>query len=238
MKNINNGDLSFHVGHRERLRQKFLDGHLADYELLELLLSFAIPRRDVRPLARGLMQKFGGLYPIITAPIEILMEYPGLGRNTAIFIKSVHQIMLTAYRCDLGNQKIFHNEKNLTNYCILQVGGKQVEEFHILYLGHDYQLLADDLHSRGTTDWAMIYPREILKRALDLNAESVLMLHNHPTPNMTFSEPDIKATELLEHILAPVGIKLHDHYLVSGGIVYSARNMFLLKHIGDATDNF
>lgn len=238
MENPNKKDLSFHVGHRERLRQKFLDGHLADYELLELLLSFAIPRRDVRPLARGLMQKFGGLYPIITAPIEQLTDYPGLGRNTAIFIKSIHKIMLNSYKCDLGKQKIFHNDKNLTNYCILLVGGKPFEEFHILYLGDDYQLLADDLHSRGTIDWAAVYPREILKRALELNAQSVLMLHNHPTPNVTFSEQDIAVTEEVEKLLLPVGIRLHDHYLVTGGIVYSARNMFLLKQINDVTDNF
>ena len=105
-------------------------------------------------------------------------------------------------------------------------------------MGDDYQLLADDLHSRGTIDWAAVYPREILKRALELNAQSVLMLHNHPTPNVTFSEQDIAVTEEVEKLLLPVGIRLHDHYLVTGGIVYSARNMFLLKQINDVTDNF
>ena len=208
-------DVAFHNGHRERLRQKFLDGNLADYELLELLLSFVIPRRDVRPLARGMMKQFGGLYPIITAPIEKLMEYRGIGRNTAIFIKSIHKIMLAGYKCELAQQQVFHNERGLLNYC--------------LYLGQDYRLLSDDLHSVGTNDWAAIYPREILKRALELNAVAVLMVHNHPTPNTTFSTDDIKITTVVRDLLAAVDIQLLDHYVVSGGIVYSARNMFLLN---------
>lgn len=222
-------DVAFHNGHRERLRQKFLDGNLADYELLELLLSFVIPRRDVRPLARGMMKQFGGLYPIITAPIEKLMEYRGIGRNTAIFIKSIHKIMLAGYKCELAQQQVFHNERGLLNYCLLLLGGKTREESHVLYLGQDYRLLSDDLHSVGTNDWAAIYPREILKRALELNAVAVLMVHNHPTPNTTFSTDDIKITTVVRDLLAAVDIQLLDHYVVSGGIVYSARNMFLLN---------
>ncbi|MBO8406924.1 MAG: RadC family protein [Proteobacteria bacterium] len=222
-------DLSFHSGHRERLRQKFLDNNLADYELLELLLSFVIPRRDVRPLARGLMKKFGGIYPILSAPIDKLTEFRGIGRNTAIFIKTVHKIMLQGYKCELETQKVFHNERALLNYCLLLLGGKSKEESHVLYLGPDYRLLADDLHSVGTNDWAAIYPREILKRALELNALSVLLVHNHPTPLTTFSTEDIKLTADVQSLLNSGDIRLHDHYLVSGGIVYSARNMFLLK---------
>lgn len=219
----------FHVGHRERLRQKFLDNKLADYELLELLLSFVIPRRDVRPLARGLIARFGGLAPVFTAPIENLMEYKGMGRNTAIFIKAIQQIMICGYRETLDRQKIFHDEKVLANYCKMQLAGKQVEEFHLLYLGADWRLLSDDLHSVGTSDWAAVYPREIVKRALDLNARYVVMLHNHPTPNMSFSSQDIEITTEVQNKLAAVDITLHDHYVVSGGIIYSARNLFLLN---------
>lgn len=222
-------DALFHVGHRERLRQKFLDNKLADYELLELLLSFVIPRRDVRPLARGLIAHFGGLGPVFTAPIENLMEYKGLGRNTAIFIKAIQQIMICGYRETLDRQKIFHDEKILANYCKMQLAGKQVEEFHLLYLGADWRLLSDDLHSVGTSDWAAVYPREIVKRALDLNARYVVMLHNHPTPNMSFSSQDIEITTEVQNKLAAVDITLHDHYVVSGGIIYSARNLFLLN---------
>lgn len=222
-------DLKFRIGHRERLRQKFLSDKLADYELLELLLSFVIPRRDVRPLARGLMDKFGGLYQVITAPIESLEEFKGIGHNTAIFIKAIHKIMLAGYKSNLGDVKIFHNEKVLTNYCLLLMSGKTKEEIHILYLGADQRMLADDLHSVGTVDWAAAYPREILKRALELNAKSIVIMHNHPTPNTSFSMADIELTERIKALLSSVDITVHDHYLVSGGIIYSARNMFLLK---------
>ncbi len=222
-------DLSFRSGHRERLRQKFLGDKLADYELLELLLSFVIPRRDVRPLARGLMAKFGSLYQVITAPIESLMEFNGIGRNTAIFIKAIHKIMIAGYKSNLDKVTIFHNEKVLTNYCLLIMSGKTKEEIHILYLDDDMRLLADDLHSVGTVDWAAAYPREILKRALELNAKSIVILHNHPRPNTSFSEDDIELTDRIKDLLATVDITVHDHYLVSGGIVYSARNLFLLK---------
>lgn len=222
-------DLSFRVGHRERLRQKFLDDKLTDYELLEMLLSFVIPRRDVRPLARGLIEQFGSVYQVITAPIDSLIAFKGVGRNTAIFIKSIHKIMLAGYKSNLDKVTIFHNEKILTNYCLLLMTGKTKEEIHILYLDEDNRLLADDLHSVGTVDWAAAYPREILKRALELNAKSIVMLHNHPKPNTSFSIDDIELTERVRDLLSTVDIDVHDHYVVSGGIVYSARNMFLLK---------
>lgn len=222
-------DLSFRVGHRERLRQKFLDDKLTDYELLEMLLSFVIPRRDVRPLARGLIEQFGSVYQVITAPIDSLIAFKGVGRNTAIFIKSIHKIMLAGYKSNLDKVTIFHNEKILTNYCLLLMAGKTKEEIHILYLDEDNRLLADDLHSVGTVDWAAAYPREILKRALELNAKSIVMLHNHPKPNTSFSIDDIELTERVKDLLSTVDIDVHDHYVVSGGIVYSARNMFLLK---------
>ena len=222
-------DLSFHAGHRQRLRQKFLENKLADYELLELLLSFVIPRRDVRPLARGLIARFGGVYQVLTAPLEDLIKFTGIGQNTAIFIKAIHQIMLVGYKSKLDKTTIFHDEKLLINYCTLMLSGKTKEEIHILYLDVSQRLLADDLHSVGTSDWAAVYPREILKRALELNARSVVMIHNHPTPGISFSQEDIEITTKVQNLLANVDIKLHDHYLVSGGIVYSARNMFLIK---------
>lgn len=225
----NEKDNSFHNGHRARLRQKFLDDKLADYELLELLLSFVIPRRDVRPLARALIARFGGIYPVLTAPIDELTAINGIGKNTAVFIKAIHKIMIAGYKSNLDTEKIFHNDKILINYCLLLLTGKSHEEMHVLYLDEDMRLLSDDLHSIGTVDWAAVYPREILKRALSLNAKSIVMVHNHPKPNTSFSCEDIKLTEQVRDLLATVGIDIFDHYVVSGGIVYSARNMFLLK---------
>ncbi|MDR0726540.1 MAG: JAB domain-containing protein [Rickettsiales bacterium] len=124
---------------------------------------------------------------------------------------------------------MFHDYKKITEYCRLLLCGKKVEEFHVLYLDSDYRLLSDDLHSSGTVDWAAVYPREILKRALEVNASSVIMLHNHPVSKTSFSIADIEITSDVRNILKNVDIDLFNHLLVSGNIVYSAKNMFLIK---------
>lgn len=222
-------DKDFHTGHRERLRQKFIDGKISENELFELLLSFVIPRRDVRPLARGMMAKYGSLHHILISSVEELESNKGIGHNTAIFIKTIHETMVLGYRAQMRDQPIFHNPKILANYCNMLLGGKHVEECHILYLDENRQLLLDETHSVGTTDCAAVYPREILKRALNLNARAVVMLHNHPTPCISFSTPDVEITLQVQAILAPLNIELMDHYVVSGGIVYSARDLSLLK---------
>lgn len=222
-------DTNFHIGHRDRLRQKFLDGRLADYEKLELLLGYVIPRRDVRPLARSLIKKYGSIYQILASPLDVLMANNGIGRNTAIFLKLVHDIMCIGYSNQMAERPIFHNEQTLSNYCKLQLAGKTVEEFHILYMDDNRRLLEDWTHSVATIDWAAVYPREILRRALELNARHVILLHNHPVSGESFSSPDIDMTEELAKMLAPLDIMVDDHYLVSNGILYSARNMQLFK---------
>lgn len=221
-------DVSFHAGHRERMRQKFLDGKLADYELLELALSFAIPRRDVRILSRELMKKFGSVYQILTASVEELAAVPGMGPNSAIFIKVMQRMMTIGFREYLAKVPLFHDHNHFENYCRLQVGGKNVEELHVLYLDNRKCLLADDCHSVGTVNESSIYPREIARRALELGARCIALVHNHPTPCMSFSEQDTKATLDLMAVLSAVNITLYDHYVVSGSTVYSARNMHLL----------
>ncbi len=222
-------DKDFHVGHRERLRQKFTDGTLVDYELLELLLCYAIPRRDVRKLAHQLMAEYGGMYQILTAPIESLAAQPGMGHTSAVFIKAMHQAMIRGYKQHLDKKPIYYDDVGLANYCRLQLGGHSIEEFHVIYLDSKMCILVDDVHSRGTADQSAVYPREIVKRALSLNARSVVLMHNHPTPMTSFSEEDIKITQELASILEPIGVSLYDHYVVSGGIVYSARSLFLLQ---------
>lgn len=222
-------DNSFHVGHRDRLRQKFLDGKLADYEMLELLLGYIIPRRDVRPLARGLIQEYGNIYQILCAPYESLLKYNGIGRNTAIFFKLMQQLMNAGYQNHLKEGKSFHNEQTMANYCKLMMAGKNIEEFHVMYFDENHRLLDDWLHSTGTIDWAAVYPREIVRRGLELNARHVVLLHNHPISGGSFSTPDITMTEEMAALLGKIGICLDDHYLISNGILYSARNMQLFK---------
>jgi DNA repair protein RadC len=213
------------------LRQKFLKNKLVDYELLELLLTYAIPRRDVRPLARELTAEFGGVYGVLTAPIESLTKIGGLKQNTAVLIKAIHELMLAGYRNYLDDTPIFHDYQKVADYCKLMLAGKQIEEFHIFYLDSNHKLLKDDLHSSGTVDWSAVYTREIVKRALELNARSVILIHNHPTPGMTFSTEDAEITISIKKILESVNVNMFDHLLVSGGTIYSARNLSLLEKV-------
>ncbi|MDR0727169.1 MAG: DNA repair protein RadC [Rickettsiales bacterium] len=227
--NLESKDSSFRIGHRERLRHKFLQGKLVDYELLELLLTYAIPRCDVKPLSRDLIKAFGGVSGVLAAPIESLTKVKGVKENTAVLIKLIHELMVTGHKSYLTDTPIFHDYQKLSEYCRLLLSGKPVEEFHVLYLDSNYKLLADDLHSSGTIDWAAVYPKEIVKRSLELNASSIVMLHNHPSANTSFSSDDIKITGDIKKILASIDVVLFDHLLVSGSIVYSAKNMFLIK---------
>ncbi len=220
---------SLQSGHRARLRKKFLDGQLTEYEILELLLTYAIPRRDVRTLSRQLYKKYGSIHSLLSAPLESLMENDGIKENTATFFKVIHKLMELEYKSALDNSPIFHNYEKLENYCKVLLSGKPVEEFHVLYLDSQYKLIKDELHSSGTIDWAAVYVREIVKNALYMNAHSIVMLHNHPSAYTSFSSQDIAITQELETALEKLGITLYDHLLVSGDVIYSARNMHLLK---------
>lgn len=222
---------SLQQGHRARLRQKFLDGQLTEYEILELLLTYAIPRCDVRTLSRQLYKKYGSIHHLISSPFESLLENDGIKENTATFFKLIHKLMEIEYKTTLDTNPIFHNFEKLENYCKILLSGKSVEEFHVFYLDGQYKLISDELHSSGTVDWAAVYVREIVKRALDLNARSIVMLHNHPTAYTSFSTQDIEITIELANALDKLGIQLYDHLLVSGDVIYSARNMHLLDNI-------
>lgn len=221
-------DANFYHGHRERLRQKFLDDKLADYEKLELMLTYVVPRKDVRPLAHALLKRFGSIGQILTAPIETLTEFPGVGRSIAIFLKLVHQIVLEGYKVFIDDKPIFHNQEIVKNYCRWSLSNKDVEEFHVLYLDSEMRLLQDETHSVGTCNSASIYFREIIKKALKLNATNIVLIHNHPTSDKTFSGIDISTTEEIERLLSGLEIRLYDHLLVSKYSIYSARDLGML----------
>lgn len=222
-------ELSLRAGHRDRLRQKFLDGELAKYEIMELLLSYAIPRRDVRPIARMLYKKFGGTFPILCAPIEELEKIPGLGHNTAIFIKAMQQIILDGYRSEAEEKPILHNKEQFDNYIRIMLGGRSTEEMHVLYLDNNLRLLKDEKHSNGTVDCTVLYDKEVVKNALSMDAKFVALVHNHPIPGLGFSSEDIAITEQLKDALLNVRIQFYDHFVVSGGVVYSMKDQHWLK---------
>ncbi len=219
---------SLQQGHRARLRKKFTDGQLADYEILELLLTYAIPRRDVRNLSRQLYKKYGSIHNLLSAPMESLMDNDGIKENTATFLKLINKLTQMEYKTVLDTNPIFHNFEKLENYCKSILSGKTIEEFHVFYLDSQFKLIEDELHSSGTIDWAAVYVREIVKRALDLGARSIVLLHNHPSAYTSFSTQDIQITQELESALNKLDIGLYDHLLLSGDVVYSARNLHLL----------
>lgn len=219
---------SLQQGHRARLRKKFLDGQLADYEILELLLTYAIPRRDVRTLSRQLYKKYGSIHQLLSESMESLTSNDGIKENTAILFKLIHRLTQMEYKTVLGTKPIFHDFEKLENYCKSILSGKTIEEFHVFYLDSEFKLIEDQLHSTGTIDWAAVYIREIVKHALDLNAHSIILLHNHPSNYTSFSSQDIEITQELETALNKLDIGLYDHLLLSGDVMYSARNMHLL----------
>ena len=216
---------SLQCGHRARLRQKFLDGQLTEYEILELLLTYAIPRRDVRMLSRQLFKKYGSIHHLLSVSKESLMENNGIKENTATFLKLIHNIVTLEYKSSFGDQPIFYNNDKLINYCKLLLSDKSVEEFHVFYLDNKFALILDELHSSGTINWAAVYIREIVKKALDLNAYSVLLVHNHPSGTPMFSSQDIQMTQELKNALDGLGINFYDHLLIAGNTCYSARGM-------------
>lgn len=225
-----NTELLFHLGHRARLKEKLLDGKLVGYELLELLLTYAIPRRDVRPLARRLIEKFGGVYRVLHTSYEDLLTVDGVGPAVATIIKLAHELIFVSYTERAISGKYLADDKFVRDYCRHLVSGKTVEEFHVLYLGNDSRLLLDETHSRGTIDESAVYPREISRKALQLNAISVILVHNHPLSDNDFSHADADLTSLIEERLNSFNISLIDHFLVTAnGVVYSMRASPWLK---------
>ena len=204
-------------GHRERLRQRVIKGDgaaLADYELLELLLCAFIPRVDVKPIAKDLIARFGSVSAALAAPAERLMEIKGLGENAAAYIRATQLLMQRAAADPLRGRTVISNWAALLNYVKLGLRHEMAEQARVLFLDRKNQLIADEVMGRGTVDHAPIYPREIARRALELGASAVILVHNHPSGDPTPSRADIDMTREIEATLAPLGVRLHDHLVV------------------------
>lgn len=220
-------DNLFHIGHRERLKEKFLSNQLTDTEKLELLLTYAIPRCDVRILSRQLMEHFGSVYSVLHAPFEELVAISGVGRSTAILIKLFHDMCLISYTYQAKSDTYLSDDKFLHEFCRSLVITSRVEEMHVLFLGGNMRLIKDEVHSRGTLDETGVYIREICARALALNAISVILVHNHPASDNDFSSDDASVTQLLKYALQSIGVALLDHILVTAnGVIYSFAESF------------
>jgi DNA repair protein RadC len=211
------GEIPHYAGHRARLRERFLKaggGALADYELLELILFRAIPRRDVKPLAKLLLQKFGSFADVLAAPPGRLGEVAGLGEAAIAELKIVQAAALKLSQAQILGRPAVGSWQALLDYCTASMATHATEQFRILFLDRKNVLIADEIQQTGTVDHTPVYPREVIKRALELGASAIILVHNHPSGDVTPSRADIEMTKLIVKAGEGVGVKVHDHLII------------------------
>ena len=219
------------AGHRERLRARFLKGGpdgLHDYELLELVLFRAIPRGDVKPLAKILLHKFGSFSETIAAPDARLREVEGVGEAVVAEFRII-QAAAALFAREAMRQKLeLGGFAQVLDYCRTQMAFRETEEFRILFLDKKNGLIADEVQGRGTVDHTPVYPREVIRRALELNASALILVHNHPSGDPTPSTADIAMTETIAALAKPLGVRLHDHLVIgrNGHVSMRALKLF------------
>jgi DNA repair protein RadC len=204
-------------GHRERLRARFNDAGsdaVTDYELMELVLFRALPRRDVKPLAKALIARFGSFAEAIAAPRPRLAEVEGLGEAAITEMKIVEAAAQRILRGEIRRRPVLSSWSAVLDYCRAAMAFSDTEQFRILFLDKRNQLIADELQQKGTVDHTPVYPREVLKRALELSATAIILVHNHPSGDPTPSRADIQMTREIVDVSRPLGIAVHDHIIV------------------------
>ena len=210
-------DQPHYHGHRQRLRQKFLQAGaeaLADYEILELLLFQAQPRGDMKPLAKDLLRRFGSLPGVLAASPAELAGVAGLGEASIVALKIVHAAGLRAARREILDRPIFSSWDKVLDYCHRSMAREKVEQFRLLFLDSRNALIADEVQQTGTVNHTPVYPREVVRRALELRASALIMVHNHPSGDPTPSKDDIAMTREVKEAAEKLGIALHDHIVV------------------------
>jgi DNA repair protein RadC len=204
-------------GHRQRLKSRFQRAGregLQDYELLELVLFRSIPQRDVKPLAKALLASFGSVAEVLGAPVARLMEFDGVGEQTALDLKIVEAAGRELARGAVAKRTVLGSWAAVIDYCRAAMAFSGIEQFRILFLDKRNQLIADEVQQTGTVDHAPVYPREVVKRALELSASAVILVHNHPSGDPTPSSADIAMTREIAAVAKPLGIVVHDHIIV------------------------
>jgi len=206
-----------HLGHRERLRDRALAGGLAavpDYELLELLLFRTVPRGDVKPLAKQLIARFGSLGAVLAASGEALRTVPGVGEAIALDLNLVQEAALRAAREQVARRPVISSWSALLAYVKTALAHEPREQFRLLFLDKKNQLIADEIMNRGTVDHAPVYPREVARRALELSACALILVHNHPSGDPTPSSADVDMTRQIVEACRALRIGVHDHLVV------------------------
>jgi DNA repair protein RadC len=211
-------DLGAHYhGHRERLRTRYReqgDTALADYEILELLLFRLIPRRDTKPIAKALIDRFGNLAGVFGAPVGLLQEVKGVGEAVALDLKLVATAGHRILKSELRGKQVLSSWSSVIDYCHAAMAYESREQFRILFLDKRNALIADEVQGRGTVDHTPVYPREVVRRALELSATAIILVHNHPSGDPTPSRADIDMTKTIIDTAKPLGIAVHDHIII------------------------
>jgi DNA repair protein RadC len=217
-----------YLGHRQRLRERFLtggDGALADYELLEMLLCQAQPRLDVKPVAKALLKRFGSFAGVMAATPAELQEIDGVGPAAAVIIKVVQTCALRMAQQDIVQRDVIGSWKKLLDYCRMRMAEEKTEQFRLLFLDNRNAVIADEQQQRGTVNHTPVYPREVVKRALELGASAIILVHNHPSGDPTPSEDDIAMTKEVAAAAEKLGIAVHDHIVIGRKGHASLRSM-------------
>lgn len=213
-----NGRLPSYIrDHRKRLRDRFMTGGanaMPDYEMLELVLFRAIPRRDVKPLARALLDRFGDFNAVISAPPDQLLETSGVGDAVVVELKIVEATAQRLSRTRVAGRRVISSWEALLDYCRVSMAHRDTEQFRVFYLDRKNTLIADEDQGHGTIDHVPVYPREVVKRALHHNASALILAHNHPSGDPTPSGSDITMTRKIQDAADALGITLHDHIII------------------------
>ena len=222
---------SYIKDHRRRLRERFLTGGaeaVPEYELLELILFRAIPRQDVKPLARALIDHFGDFNRVLAAPINALRKVKGVGDAVALELKIVEAAAHRLARSKVMQRHVISSWQALLDYCHTVMAHRDTEQFRVLFLDTKNVLIADEEQAKGTVDHVPVYPREVVKRALELNAASILLVHNHPSGDPTPSQSDIDITVQITNAANALAITVHDHLIIGKNTELSFRAEGLL----------
>ena len=220
-----------YVGHRDRARQRFNEvgsGGLKDYELLELVLHLAVPRVDTKQLAKDLLTRFGSFSEVLGASVEQLSAVKGLKKSSATNLKIVQAAAQRFGRDTLRDQPVLGSWGALIDYCRAHMAFEAVEQFRILFLDKKNKLIKDEVQQVGTVDHTPVYPREVIKRALELNATALILAHNHPSGDPQPSSADLQMTKAIIEIAEPLGIAVHDHVVIGRNGHYSMKAQKLI----------